>query len=239
MKKEIKGVIFDLDNTILNSSKIIDDANKEVINEMKRDFDEISEDFFNEMHAKTDIEYKKIEPSYRHKELFYELFAKASGFDMDREKIRKYSDTFEEVLLTRMEFTEGIEEVIDAIKNNGLKMGLLTGEGMYTGLKRKTLEKIGFMEKFDVKIIAREGIPESKSDPGAFKRTAGLMGLKPDEVLFIGDVPEVDIDNAKSAGMFTVLFDRYNTEKGRVSKSVPDYIIEDMKQIYRILSISP
>ena len=118
-------------------------------------------------------------------------------------------------------------------------MGLLTGEGMYTGLKRKTLEKIGFMEKFDVKIIAREGIPESKSDPGAFKRTAGLMGLKPDEVLFIGDVPEVDIDNAKSAGMFTVLFDRYNTEKGRVSKSEPDYIIEDMKQIYKILGISP
>ena len=109
MKKEIKGVIFDLDNTILNSSKIIDDANKEVINEMKKDFDEINEDFFNEMHAKTDVEYKKIEPSYRHKELFYELFAKASGFDMDREKIRKYSDTFEEVLLTRMEFTEGIE----------------------------------------------------------------------------------------------------------------------------------
>jgi len=46
----------------------------------------------------------------------------------------------------------------------------------------------------------------------------------------------VDIDNAKAAGMITVLFDRYNEEKRKTSKNKPDFVIEDLHDLYKILN---
>ena len=232
---KIKGVIFDFDNTLINSSKTVDDANKLVLNKIQEDFETMDLKTFDSILEKTQEKFDRINPLKRYKRLFYELFAEESGLSIDTKKIDTYSEIFESHLINRMEFTEGAEEVLEGLKKMNLRIGILTGEGLYPGLKRRTLDKFDYNRKFDVKIIARDNIPESKHDPDAFKKAAAMLELKTDEVLFIGDTPEVDIDNAKAAGMRTVLFDRYNEEKQKNSKNKPDFIIEDLHDIYRIL----
>ena len=232
---KIKGIIFDFDNTLINSSKTIDDANKSVLNKMQEDFETMDLKTFDSILEKVQKRFDGLDPMKRHKRLFYELFAEESGLNIDEEKIDVYSEIFESHLINRMEFTQGVEETLDRLKKMNLKIGLLTGEGLYPGLKKRTLDKFDYNGKFDVKIIARDNIPESKHSPEAFKKTAAMLKLKTDEVLFIGDTPHVDIDNAKEAGMKTILFDSYNEEKRKTSKNKPDFIIEDMQDIYKVL----
>ena len=232
---KIKGIIFDFDNTLINSSKTIDDANKLILNKMQEDFKTMDLKKFEDIRKKVQKKFDSLDPTKRYKRLFYELFAEESGLDIDTKKIDTYSEIFESHLINRMEFTEGVEEVLEGLKKMNLRIGILTGEGLYPGLKKRTLDKFDYNGKFDVKIIARDSIPENKHDPNAFKKTAAMLKLKTDEVLFIGDTPEIDIDNAKAAGMKTVLFDKYNEEKRKNSKNKPDLIIEDLQDIYKIL----
>ncbi len=232
---KIKGIIFDFDNTLINSSKTIDNANKLILNKMQEDFKTMDLKKFEDIRKKVQKKFDSIDPTKRYKRLFYELFAEESGLNIDTKKIDTYSEIFESHLINRMEFTEGVEEVLEGLKKMNLRIGILTGEGLYPGLKKRTLDKFDYNGKFDVKIIARDSIPENKHDPNAFKKTAAMLKLKTDEVLFIGDTPEIDIDNAKAAGMKTVLFDKYNEEKRKNSKNKPDLIIEDLQDIYKIL----
>jgi putative hydrolase of the HAD superfamily len=238
MKKEIKGVIFDLDDTLINASRTIEKANKAVLNEMKKDFKEMNEELFKELDKKTNEKFNEVEFKERMKGLFYELFRTVSKMPFTEDHIRKYSDIFEEHIFNRIEFTEGVREVIGMLKAEGLKIGLLTGEGYYPGSKTKTLERIDFIKNFDVTVVAKVDIDESKKTPDAFIKTASLMDLKPDEIIFVGDTPETDIDNAKESGMLTVLFDMYNEEKRKKTKFEADYIIDDMKELYEILNVS-
>ena len=232
---KIKGIIFDFDNTLINSSKTIDDANKLVLNKIQEDFKTIDLKKFDSILKKVQKRFDNLDPLKRYKRLFYELFAEESGLNIDTKKIDTYSEIFESHLINRMEFTEEVEETLDRLKKMNLKLGILTGEGLYPGLKKRTLDKFDYNEKFDAKVIAKNNIPENKHDPNAFKKTAAILKLKTYEVLFIGDTPEVDIDNAKAAGMKTVLFDKYNEEKHKISKSKPDFVIENLQEIYRIL----
>ncbi len=237
MKKEIKGVLFDLDNTLIDASSTIEKADEAVLNEMKKDFKDLNKELFNEINHRVNKEFKNTPYKERNRTLFYELFGKVSGFEFKKDHLDKYSDIFEEYLFRRIEFSEGVEEVIKKLKDNGLKIGLLTGEGMYPGSKSNTIKNLPFMKNFDLTVIAMESIEESKKEVNAFIKTAKLLGLRPEEIIFIGDMPEVDIDNAKEAGMLTVLFDRYNKDKKRKEKSEPDYIIEDIKELYTALNL--
>ncbi len=232
---KIKGVMFDFDNTLINASKTLDDANKSVLNKIQEDFETMNFKTFDSILEKAQKKFDSLDPIKRYRKLFYEIFAEESGINIGTEKINVYSEIFESHLINRMEFTEGVEEVLDRLKKRGLKIGLLTGEGLYPGLKKRTLAKFDYNEKFDVKIIARDNIPESKHSPEAFKKAAEMLKLKTGEILFIGDTPEIDIDNAKEAGMKTVLFDKYNEEKQKISKNKPDFIIEDLRNVYKIL----
>lgn len=238
MKREIKGVIFDLDNTLIDSSSMIKNADSAILEEMKRDFKQINEELFRDILSKTDEEFKAVPYKERYGKLFYEIFGRLSGLEFGRGHTERYSSIFEEYLFNRFEFTEGAEETIKRLKEAGLRIGLLTGEGMYPGSKKNTLNNIDFMRHFDITVIAKESIDESKKDVKAFIKTASLMDLRPEEILFVGDVPELDIDNAKKAGMLTVLFDKYNGEKRRKSTFEPDYAVDDMRELYSILNIN-
>ncbi|EFD92911.1 MAG: hypothetical protein BJBARM5_0284 [Candidatus Parvarchaeum acidophilus ARMAN-5] len=237
MKKEIKGVIFDLDNTLIDIHNTVKNADDAVFEEIKKDFKQINYQLFREFIDKTNKEFKTIPYDKRNIQLFYEIFARVSSVELEQKHIEKYSNIFEEYFLRRLEFTDEADETIKKLKKAGLKIGLLTGEGLYPGSKTKTISNIEFIHHFDITVIAKVNIAESKEEVEAFVKTASMLELKPSEIIFVGDMPEIDIDNAKKAGMMAVLFDKYNVKKGRKKIFEPDYIIETMKDLYRILDI--
>ena len=77
----------------------------------------------------------------------------------------------------------------------------------FDGRLRFILEHLG-ISKFFTHIFISSEIGADKPDPEIFRRALKLAGLKPDEVLHVGDDPERDWEAAKAAGLSIFRLDR-------------------------------
>ena len=96
-------------------------------------------------------------------------------------------------------------EVIEKLKERGIKVGIVSNtyrESFERVRKAYPVEKI-----FDAVVLSYE-VKCAKPSPEIFRIAAEKLGLRPEEVLFVGDTKETDYEGAKRAGMQAVLLDR-------------------------------
>ncbi|MDO9537042.1 MAG: HAD family hydrolase, partial [Thermoplasmata archaeon] len=74
-------------------------------------------------------------------------------------------------------------------------------------------------EMFDV-IVGRDTAGASKPDPRPFLHAAGTLGLRPEEIIFVGDMYDKDYEGSLAVGMKPVLILRGK----KLPKGVPDNI---------------
>ena len=79
----------------------------------------------------------------------------------------------------------------------------------FDGRLRLILQNLG-ISKFFAQIFISSEIGADKPDPEIFQRALKLIGLKPNEVLHVGDDPERDWDAASAAGLPVFRLDRPN-----------------------------
>ena len=77
----------------------------------------------------------------------------------------------------------------------------------FDGRLRFILQHLG-ISKFFADIFISSEIGADKPDPEIFRRALKLIGLKPNEVLHVGDDPERDWEAASGAGLSTFRLDR-------------------------------
>jgi putative hydrolase of the HAD superfamily len=87
----------------------------------------------------------------------------------------------------------------------GVRLGLVSNsEGAIAAL----LGELGIAHHFEVIVDSGiEGV--RKPDPEIFRRALRRMEVTAKEALYIGDVPAVDVEGARAAGMGAVLVDEY------------------------------
>ncbi|MDR0309226.1 MAG: HAD family hydrolase [Candidatus Methanoplasma sp.] len=117
-----------------------------------------------------------------------------------------------------MEFAEmsrpfrGATEAIAALRKKGYKTGILTRGGH--SYAECILEKNNVIDLFDV-IIARDDFPddEAKPSPKAMVNLGNALGVRPEEILFLGD-HKIDWLTARDsgAGFYGVLTGGYGPE---------------------------
>ncbi|KIF07138.1 hydrolase [Streptomyces sp. RSD-27] len=69
------------------------------------------------------------------------------------------------------------------------------------------LRRLGLRDRFEVLVCAAE-LGVSKPDAAAFLAACGALGLRPSEVAYVGDQPEIDARGARDAGLTAVWLDR-------------------------------
>ncbi len=94
------------------------------------------------------------------------------------------------------------------------------------------LAQLGLHHFFDT-VVTFEDTGHRKPSPMPFERAMEKMGLRPVELLMIGDWPERDMVGAKSLGIRTV-FARYGDTKN-TTRSGADFEIDDVSQLLLIL----
>ncbi len=238
-EKPIRAVIFDFDDTLVNTIAAIERARKVVFSRMSK-LHKIDERAYEEAVKITSMEYDKLvkkQHNYENKYFFYETLSKKTGLNFSRGEIEEYFDLFENSLINDTELSIHLEEVIKRLSDAGIKLGILTGPALYPGIKKKRLERLPVMHLFDVIVIARETIPEDKTKVSAFTKTAEMLGVPPNETLFVGDRPDIDIFNSKTAGMKAVLFTAYRKYPDWVGDLAPDYTIADLKELIAIIGL--
>lgn len=99
----------------------------------------------------------------------------------------------------------GVRRTLVELVRRGLRLGVVTDAPRLKGWMR--LQHLGLAEFFDV-VVAFDDTSQRKPDPAPFRAAIDVLGLKPLEVLFVGDWPERDVAGAKAVGLRTC-FARY------------------------------
>lgn len=92
------------------------------------------------------------------------------------------------------------------LKRMGYRIGILTNGTAV--LQQGKVDVVGFRDWFEFVIATREVGPD-KPDPSPFRYVANMMGLRPEEIVYVGDYPPNDIEAPRRIGMHTIWFSAY------------------------------
>jgi putative hydrolase of the HAD superfamily len=123
--------------------------------------------------------------------------------------------------------------VLETLLKKGYKLGLVTNSMMPMWMRDVELLAYDLLPYLDVRVSSGD-IGYMKPHPAIFEHTTDLLGISPEEAVFVGDRPVNDIAGANEAGMISVLITppHLNRELNGVQ---PDYIIERLSDLIPIL----
>jgi HAD superfamily hydrolase (TIGR01509 family) len=206
--KHISCVIFDLDGTLTQTNELIFAT-----------FNHVSEKYIGKIY--TPIEITK-------------MFGPPEDIAIERlvgkDRLDKAMDdfySFYERHHPRMANAyEGIRDILDFLKSNGLLLAIFTGKG-----KRSTLislDILGIKNYFDI-IVTGSDVDNHKPSADGIRKVMARFGLEPEQVLMVGDAV-ADIKAAREAGVkvAAVLWDSYGKDK--VLQMDVDYQFHSVKE---------
>lgn len=216
--KRYKGIIFDLDGTLLNTIEDISDSMNEVLAIYGC--------------AEHDYSSYKLKVGSGFRNLIEESFPKGTDIKIVDEGIKLFIDTYDKKYQNKTQPYKGIDNMLDELNKKGFKMGINSNKRIdYTKqLVSRFFSRIPFIEIFG----ERQGVPK-KPDPIAAMEIAKLMGLSSQEILYVGD-SKTDIMTAKNAGMDSigVLWGFRSYEEFKTHGAT--YIVSDTEDILDIAS---
>jgi putative hydrolase of the HAD superfamily len=95
---------------------------------------------------------------------------------------------------------------LERARTAGLRVGVITN-GDAT-LQRAKVAATALAD-LDLPILASSELPAAKPDPTAFTAACAAIGVEAGDCTMVGDVPEIDVEGAKAAGLDAVLLDRF------------------------------
>lgn len=211
----IKAVIFDLDGTLTDT-----------LDSIKISGDKMAEKFGMGPYSKE--QYKLFVGDGAEKLVERCLIAggdeKLTHFN---EAYEEYKKIFEEYCMYRVEPYDGITELLSALKAKDVKTAVLSNKP-----HDRTCEVIFSIfgkESFHVVQGQTEGIRRKPSPEGVF-HIMDKLGLKPDEILYLGDTG-TDMQTGKAAGVFTIGALWGFREKKELLENHSDAIIKNPLQL--------
>lgn len=123
---------------------------------------------------------------------------------------------------------DGVYELINSLKNKGIKRGLVTGAD-----KHRILESVpkNFINQFDV-LVTSDDITDTKPSPEPYIRAAKLLNVEPKDCIVLENAP-LGIQAAKAAGMFVIALKSTLPE---CHLSNADIILESIVHLVKIIN---
>jgi 2-phosphoglycolate phosphatase len=125
---------------------------------------------------------------------------------------------------------EGIAEMLDVLKQRGIKLAVLSNK---LDAATKQLMTQYFPEKFDIVYGERDGIPR-KPDPTSCREIIQQFGIPAEQILYIGD-SGVDMQTAKNAGLYAVGATWGFRDRSVLEQNGADVLIDHPKQLLDVL----
>jgi len=181
----VKGVVFDLDGTLIRSSVDFKAMKRRMIDILAR---------YGIPRELLGTDKTTVENLRRAERRWDEM-----GVDQEvrRRALREVEEVMNEAeleALPTVEAIEGVREALEKLRGKGLKLAVLTrGHQTYAV---EALRRAGLLELIDV-ILTRDTVGKPKPNPEALLEAAELLGLGVDEIIFVGDHP---IDSACAEG---------------------------------------
>jgi FMN phosphatase YigB (HAD superfamily) len=104
----------------------------------------------------------------------------------------------------------GSREGLQALADVGVRLGIISNADGMMGPRLAQLElcQVGPGIGVDIECVVDSGnVGVMKPDPRIFQAAIDLLGLEPDQVWYVGDMPAIDVVGARRAGIRPYLMD--------------------------------
>jgi haloacid dehalogenase superfamily, subfamily IA, variant 3 with third motif having DD or ED/haloacid dehalogenase superfamily, subfamily IA, variant 1 with third motif having Dx(3-4)D or Dx(3-4)E len=211
----IKGILFDLDGTLINTNKLIIDSFQYALKK----------------HFNREVPIEEIVTTFG--EPLTETMAK---FDKDNRDLlvniyRDYNETNHDKLTTKF---EGVEAGLKSLKALGIKLGIVTSKRRI--LADRGLKLIDIYDYMDV-IVTPEDTKKHKPQGEPAEKACKLLGISPEETIMVGDSHN-DILCGRNAGCSTCLVKYTALPMEKLMKYKPDYVIDKIEDLIDICKSS-
>lgn len=231
----IRAALFDLGDTLI-TARDTEEAFRIIL--LEKGIDMSLEDI-RKAHAKASKEFLKEHRDMRPPDArdFNEIYAMwneavVKELGIGKKGLGKYINKRWFQVVGLKEYDDTVT-VLNRLSAMGLRLGIVTN-----GYREEVDEIFGIIGgalksgMFDV-IVGRDTAGASKPDPRPFLHAAGTLGLKPDEIIFVGDRYDKDYVGSQAVGMVPVLLLRGR----KVPPGVPDDItkIQTLDELVNII----
>lgn len=181
-----RGVLFDLDGTLLDSAPDMIAA----INLMRT------------ARGETPMTLDALRP---HVSKGARAMIRASWGHLDEAEretmVKPFLDTYERELGRHCVLFDGVAEMLDALDADGVRWGIVTNKPFY--LAEPLIPMLGWADRCGV-LIGGDSLPERKPHPLPLLHSAEVIGIAPAACVYVGD-DERDIVAARAAGMPSIV----------------------------------
>lgn len=211
----IKGILFDLDGTLIDSAPSI-----------LRCFDVVFEKMFPKVILTEEDRLSFLGPT-----LVYTF----SQYTDDEEVIEKaieiyISQSVKEHDNHNIKAFPNAVELLKSLKDSGLKTGVVTSKR--NKMARYGLEINHLLDYVDV-VIGSDDVKNHKPNPESLLKACQYLNLEPHEVMYVGD-HENDILAAKAGNMISVGV-TYSLNVSNLISSKPSYLVDDLIDILKLI----
>jgi len=130
-----------------------------------------------------------------------------------------------------LKLEETAVKTLDRLKQNNKKIAILSNTSHGYVLK-KILENKGVIQYFDFLIFSDE-VTYRKPHPFIFSKLVELSGIKPQEIIHVGDRCNLDVEGAKNAGFLTGWY----TQQEKDGCNGYDFKIKKLEDLINILKL--
>lgn len=229
--ENIKAIIFDLDETLIDAQKGLKAAQKATAEKITKHYStkqlQLETKQLTQKLSEFDDEMNRKRKYNRNE--WWPLFLKRIGVDDDlsgsliEELTETYWSTYED---SATPFSS-LDSVLEYLEEKDYLMGLLTDLDGPNISKRERINPLKFSDMFDAIVVGGEDTANSKPDSECFHLISEKLGVKPENCCMFGDKPFTDIKGAKSVGMKTILVKRREWD----SEEEPDFKIDNLLEI--------
>lgn len=215
---DFKGVLFDLDGTLLDTANDLGEALNYVLKQ----------------HDTPQVKREHYRPvaSDGAKGLLELGFGK-SLTTLDYNALRQQFLTYyQENIAVHTALYPGIAELITALDNDNIPWGIVTNKPI--GLTNLLLPHYQEFEQCR-SLLGGDSLPERKPHPAPLLQASEEIGIPANQCLYIGDAPR-DIEAGNAAGMFTVIAQwGYIADKSVCRQWQANFIADHPKDILTLI----
>jgi putative hydrolase of the HAD superfamily len=124
------------------------------------------------------------------------------GIDVSDEELAGFLEAEHDAWRPARQLASTSHALLDALRDRGLKLGLVSNAFDPPWLLHRDLEQLGVAERLDVAVFSSE-VGRRKPDPAIFEQALGRLAVEPARALFVGDTLATDVAGAGALGMHT------------------------------------
>jgi phosphoglycolate phosphatase len=222
LSSPLKAVIFDLDGTLINSAIPFKEMKRMIIKRLEAIG--VTQGLLNDEMLNFDIAQNALQDM------------RSKGFKQQRiqqafDEMSEIMNAFELKSIDKATLVRGVPETLKTLKTRKIKLGVMTRS--CREYAEKLLAKFGLRNFFDA-VVARDDVANPKPDPEHAFHILRLLGVSPQETLYVGDHWS-DAECASRAGLKFVLVGQKTKESVELVHKLGFEAVDEIDEIADLL----